>query len=109
MAEYLIYHGDFGSSGDDPGLMSIKADGVKLTVRASRDMIEEWKGRIENSVVLQGSVKDGQVKLENYVFANKYSTWTFFTQEEFDDYKKVYNSVKGSSVVITIKPEKKSN
>jgi hypothetical protein len=109
MAEYLIYHGDFGSSIDDPGLMSIKADGVKLTVRASRDMIEEWKDRIENSAVLQGSVKDGQVDLERYIFANKYSTWTFFTQEEFDDYKKVYNSVKGSSVVVTIKPEKKSN
>lgn len=105
MAEYLIYHGDFGSSIDDPGLMSIKADGVKLTVRASRDMIKEWKGRIENSVVLQGSVKDGQVKLENYVFSNKYSAWTFFTDNDFDEYKELYNSIKGSTVIVNIKPE----
>lgn len=105
MAEYIIYHGDFDSDLTDPGLVAIKADGTKLTIRASRKLINEWKIRLENSRVLQGSVNDGQVNLENYILANKYSTWTFFTDNDFDEYKELYNSIKGSTVIVNIKPE----
>lgn len=105
MAEYLVLHGASDSSTDDPGLVAIKADGLKISVRAnSREMLAEWAQRLEGSQVLPQIVVNSQVMLDRYVQANKYMVWTWFTDDDFDEFGEVYNSVKGSTKVFTVKP-----
>jgi hypothetical protein len=106
MAEYLVYHGPFTAETTDPGILAIKADGLTVSVTGARQALAEWMPILENSSVLKGTVKNGKVSLESYVNANKYSTWTWFTDDEFDEFGKVYNSVKGSTKTFSVKPSK---
>lgn len=106
MTEYLVYHGPFESTIDDPGLVSFKADGLTVTLRGKKSEVDEWANIVRSSYVLAATTEDGQVNLESFVGANKYSRWTWFTDNDFDEYKNLYDSVKGRTVVIKIKPIK---
>lgn len=107
MIEYLIYHGPFSSSPNDPGLVAFKANGLTITLRGNRKDLNEWSKIIEGSSVLKASVQNNKVNLRMFVNANKYSTWTYFTDKEFDQFSKVYNDVKGSTVIVKIDPTPK--
>jgi len=104
MSEYLVLHGNFEAETTDPGIVAIKADGLRVSVRASREMLKQWSEILENSSALKQSVKNGQVSLESYALNNKYMTWTWFTDDDFDEFEKVYNSVTGSTKAFTVKP-----
>lgn len=102
MSEYLIYHGDFMTPVTEPGIVAFKATGNKILVRGSRSEITKWAEIIRQSTVLKETINNGEVSLQSWTFANKYASWTWFDEEDFDKYGDVYNNVKGSSVVVKI-------
>lgn len=104
MSEYLVLHGNFEAEITDPGIVAIKADGLRVSIRASREMLKQWSEILENSSVLKQSVRNGQVSLKSYVLNNKYMTWTWFTDDDFEEFGEVYNSVTGSTKAFTVKP-----
>lgn len=106
MKEYLVFHGGMDATSKDPGLVSFRAIGTKVYVRGPKKQAQRWANIIKKSIVLSESIKDGNLTFESFINANKYSSWTWFTEKDFDNYSDVYNNVKGSTIVIDIKPNK---
>lgn len=106
MTEYLVYHGGYMASSDDPGLVSFKSNKNTILVRGDLETANRWADILRTSVVIRETMKNGNVSLQSFSLANKYCAWTLFTDKEFDEFGDVYNKVKGTTIVVKIKPEK---
>lgn len=105
MREYLVYHGNFMTPVTEPGKVSFRSNGNTILVRGEQDEAKRWAEILQTSSLLRNTMKNGEVSLETFAFANKYVSWTWFTDKEFDEFKDVYNDVKGTTIVVKIKPE----
>ena len=96
MAEYAIFYGGFSSFPSDSGVASVKADGNKITVVCPQEEVDLWTSRFSPKGRISAYVKNNKVNLVDFVARNPYEIWTAFTDDEgYDEFKDVYNSVKG--------------
>lgn len=106
MREYLVYHGNYMTPVTEPGIVSFRSKGDTILVRGDAREAKEWADILRSSSVIRETMKNGNVSLESFAHANKYVSWTLFTDNEFDEFADVYNKVKGTTIVVKIKPEK---
>jgi hypothetical protein len=113
MAEYLVYHGSImsGRSSDDDGLVSFKSDGSAITVRGDARHAKPWTKIVTDSYVIGSTAASHPERvLWRFMFANKMSSWSYFTDDEgYDKYKDVYEKVKGRAVKVPIVPRESRN
>jgi hypothetical protein len=105
MTQYLIYHGGLMAGVKKTGIVALKATDKTISLRGSRKAVQKWADIIKTSVVIKSSIKDNQIDLIPFINSNKFCSWTFFTDKEFDQFGEVYNKVKGSTVFIKIDSE----
>lgn len=107
MAEYLVYHGNFGASADDPGIVSFKSDGVSVMLRGNKSAVTRWSRIVENSVaVAVTAYSEPDRILWRLAMSNKYCSWSYFTDTDgYDEYYNVYDNVKGTVSKVKIVPQ----
>lgn len=106
MKEYLVYHGGNWATADDPGIVSFISDGDTIEIRGSKKDVAEWANVLRSSTVLASSMKNGNVTFGRWLNKNTYSAWTWFFEEDYDEYKDLFEAVKGETVSIKIDPNK---
>ena len=107
MNEYLIFHGGFPTSSDEPGKVTFKTIGNQIHIRGNGSDVTEGSKIIAESQILPATMVDGVPSLLQWKNANKYSVWTYFTETDYDEYKEAFESVKGRTKVVTIRSSEK--
>lgn len=117
MAEYLILHGPLGPiikgkfkrDTSSPGIVAFKSDGDKIHIRGLESRARDWKSIVEGSPAVADGLTNNQVSLTSIMQANKFLAWTYFTDDEYEQYRDLYESVKGRTLIAKIKPREKVN
>lgn len=102
MKEYLIYHGGHWATAESPGIVSFVADGSTVELRGNKMDVEEWAGTLKSSKAIASSIQDGNITFSYFIARNTYSAWTWFREDEYEQYKDLFESVKGETVTVKI-------
>lgn len=106
MKEYLVYHGGHWATVENPGIVSFAANGDTIELRGNKMDVEEWADTLRFSNAIHSSMKDGNVTFEYFISRNTYSSWTWFFEDDYEQYKDLFESVKGETVIVKIDPNR---
>lgn len=103
MAQYLIIFGPLGTPQDNfKNAVAFKTSGSNIQITCSESKMNYWKNRINKSLVLAGSFKGNEVQLDNFAKNSSYVSSIFFDDSNYDEYKKLFESVDGVKSVVKI-------
>jgi hypothetical protein len=103
MAQYLIIFGPFGTpQNNSKNAVAFKTSGSNIQITCSKNKMNYWKNRINESLVLASSFKGNEVQLDNFAKNSSYVSSIFFDDSNYDEYKKLFESVNGVKSVVKI-------
>lgn len=104
MKQYLLVYGSISPSHKRPSkpFVAIEFDGTSATLNGEERAVKYWSAVIASSLAIASSIRDNQVDISRYVNRNYLLDVDAFDESEYEKYKDLFTSVKGTTNKIEL-------